>query len=401
MYRYSKKNTKEKKHCKDIMGEFMLLGIILTVLSPYTSVIVACLVLINVLRKKYEIELNPINIGLVILFFISIISGIYNKSTYSILGSSGILLFFAISIYLQNKLTSLSKIESFIENVWKVSFVAGLIGIFEKFISLYVDMTWTSKLFFNGPYTPSVEHYRIYSTFGNPNVTGAWFASMVLISIYFFGNREGKRKLFCFLSICVFVLGLIFSGSKGATMGLEAGILIYLVLNKNFKNRIVMLTIFVMVLSLALLSPEITHPLNSRDTIWSQAFKLFLDNPITGGGMFGVYEQTQKVHAHNIWLSILSMFGAFGILTYFWFKLYMYKGLIFCYKHEPTLTALLAAIHGTMLVHGFVDFVMMTPQGGIMFFSSMSLITALSKVYSLRSTVDSKSKYISLNENYS
>lgn len=357
------------------------LGIALTIFSPYLTILPVVFSIIKIVKRELIIEINPLNSGIFLLFVIGLISGVINKSVNSIVASFVLLLLLFICIYLQNKLTDRDKINNFIEKVWGISCISGILGIFEKVASLFVDMTWTSQLYFNGPYTPSVAHYRIYSTFGNPNVAGSWFAVMILVGIYLFDKEQGRKKFLYFTSIGIFICGLIFSGSKGATMGLEAGVLIYLLLNKNYKSKIVLSVIFLMVLSLALLSPEITHPLNGRDEIWHDAFNLFLKNPILGSGIFGIYESVNEVHAHNIWLSFLSMFGIVGILIYMWIKAYLFKGLYYVYKEQPALISLLTAIQISIIVHGIVDFIIMSPQGGIMFLTCSSLIVSLSKSF--------------------
>ena len=364
------------------------LGIAMTIFSPYLAIIPGIFCLIKLIRKELTIETNPLNIGILLLFIIGFISGIINKSVNSIIASCGLLLLLSICIYLQNKLTDRDKINEFIRKVWGLSFISGILGIFEKIASYFIDMTWTSHLFFNGPYTPSIEHYRIYSTFGNPNVAGSWFAVMVLVGIYLFDNEQGKKKFLYFISIGVFICTLIFTGSKGATMGLEAGVLVYLLLSKNYKSKIILSVIFLMVLSLALLSPEITHPLNGRDEIWHESFGLFLKDPMFGSGIFGIYENTNEVHAHNIWLSFMSMLGIMGIAVYGWIKSYLYRGLYFTYKKQSDLTSLLTAIQISITIHGIVDFIIMSPQGGIMFLSCSCLIASLSRSFFQYSVID-------------
>ncbi|MFZ7134364.1 MAG: O-antigen ligase family protein [Eubacteriales bacterium] len=354
-------------------------GVAMTILSPYFIVIPAIIILYKLIKNQLAIELNPLNIALFLMFILGIFSGIINKSLYSIIASFGLLIFLLVGIYLQNRLTNSHEIENFIKVVWKVSLVSACIGILEKITSYFFDMTWVSQLFYSGPYVPSIEDYRIYSTFGNPNVTGGWFAIMVLVGIYLFEKEYGKKKKLYFISIIMFIFCLIFSGSKGATLGLEAGLIVYAILRKNIKSKMIILSLCMMVLSLALLSPEINHSLNSRDTVWEQSIQLFIKNPVFGIGIFGIIEKTKYVHAHNIWLSMLTLFGIIGFTLYLWIKIYIYRGLWILYKTHSEELPLFSSIQAVIVGHGMVDFIIMTPQGGMLFFATSIIIISMVK----------------------
>lgn len=358
------------------------IGIIMTILSPYLAIVPGILIWYKILKDKIAIELNPLNIGMFILFLLGVISGIANGSIFSIIASFGILLLFSISVYLQYNITDESEYGRFLYNIWSVSLIAVTIGIIEKIASYFVDMTWVSDLFFKGPYVPTVENYRIYSTLGNPNVAGGWFAAMVLLGIYFFNKEKSDKKFLYFISIVLFVFGLIFTGSKGATMGLELGVLVYaLLLKRDKKFKITLLVLFAMVLVLAFLSPEMNHPIGSRDTIWEQSIHMFIEKPILGYGIFGLWDLIGKTHSHNIWLSMLTIFGIGGLFTYLWIKVYMYKSLWILHKNNSEFLPLLASIQALILGHGMVDFIIMSPQGGILFIASSALIVSMTRTY--------------------
>mgnify|MGYP000924413283 FL=1 len=357
------------------------IGILATVLSPYLSVVPPLIMAFLIYKKKIPINLNPINVGLFLLFIWSIISGIANKSILSALASFLLLLYISLNIYLQDYLKNQETIDRFLHKVWTCSFMAGILGLIEKLASYFVDMTWTSDLYFKGPYKPTVENYRIYSTFGNPNIAGAWFAAMVLLAFYLYGRKKEGKKGWYLLSMGVFALALIATGSRGATVGLLLGILIYGLCNKNKVARITLIAIFVAVLAFALLSPEINHPAKSRNIIWEKSMHLFLDKPITGWGTFGIWQNIKKTHAHNIWISMLALYGIVGLTLYLWIKSYIIRLLFLLGKNDNPAFPLLASIQGMIVGHGIVDFIIMAPQGGILFFVCSTIILNLAKQY--------------------
>lgn len=368
------------------------IGILVTVISPYLSVLPPIVMAFLIHKRKIRIILNPINMGLFLLFIWSIISGLVNKSLLSTVASFALLLYLSLNIYLQDYFKNPERIEEFFRKLWTWSFLAGIVGVIEKLASYVVDMTWTSDLYFKGPYKPSVENYRIYSTFGNPNIAGAWFAAMVLLSFYLYGREKEANKKWYLLSMGVFALALIATGSRGATAGLLLGILIYALCNKNKTVRITLIIVFVAVLAFALFSPEINRPANSRNIVWEKSISLFLDKPITGWGAFGVWENIKKTHAHNIWISMLALYGTVGFALYLWVKSYIIKSLFVLGKNNNSAFPLLASVQAMIVGHGLVDFIIMAPQGGILFFVSSSIIVSIANQYETQPYLETRFK---------
>ncbi|MFZ7120811.1 MAG: O-antigen ligase family protein [Eubacteriaceae bacterium] len=357
------------------------LGIVFTVISPYLAIIPILVIVYIVYSKNMLIYINPLNVGLLLMFVWSLFSGIINKSLFSAISSFAFVLFLGLCIYVQNNFYDEDKAVKLIYKIWKYSLFCAMAGVIEKIASYYVDMTWISHFFYSGTYVPTVENYRIYSTFGNPNIAGGWFAAMVLVSLYLFEKGIYKKKYTFLLSIGIFIFSLIFTGSKGATIGLEFAIFTYAIFRKNKKSRIVLFTLFSFVLILALISPEINHSLNSRGKIWEQSIEMFMQQPISGHGIFGIFMNINKVHAHNIWISIAAMLGIVGLSIYVWMKYYLFRSIIKLYQNNCELVPLLASFQALIIGHGLVDFTIMAPQIGILFFAFTGITSSLVRKY--------------------
>ncbi|SHE97512.1 O-antigen ligase family protein [Alkalibacter saccharofermentans] len=355
----------------------MQLALIMIVMSPYLAFLPVVRMMYKVYKDEMNVSLNPLNVGAGLLFVWALFTGIINRNILSVIGAGGILAFAGMGVYFENTFNTQEKIESLLKALFKISAVAALIGMAEKGASYFVDMTWVSNYFWSPNYIPSAEHYRIYSTFGNPNVTGTWFAMMVLVSIYLFERSVGRDKKICFAGTIAFAAVLIFTGSKGATMGVLAALLVYALFSRNPKTRKVLIGVFVGVLAMAMLSPEVNHALNSRDNLWAQCLVLFTRKPVSGWGLFGIMEHIGNIHGHNIWITLITTLGLMGLALYIWIKTYLFRGLLTLYNEESSLAPLLASVQGLVIVHGLVDFTMMTPQGGVVFFASSALISAL------------------------
>ena len=377
----------------------MIVSILLTVISPYTALLPAIYMTYKVLSGKTIIHKNPWNIGLLLLFLWSLIAGILNHSLISSLLSLFILIYFCLGVYLQNHFAEEDKIDIICKYLVIFSIFAALFGIIEKIIFSFINIPiWNYLL---GLSTTSNVNHRMYSTFGNPNVTGNWFAIMILIGIYLSGNENKYNKLFYQLSVALFVLALFLTGSRGANIGLLTGLFTYFCLKKNKENKVYIILLFLIIAIVAFVPPEILnlnyllgHDINnsfsSRYKIWYGCIKMFKLKPIAGWGLAGIYNNglpyinfhSRVFHAQNLWISILTTLGIIGLSIYVYIKIYLYKGLIMLNKKNCRLVPLLAGIEGLIVGHGLVDFTIMTPQSGILFISCSALISSLIMKYS-------------------
>lgn len=393
------------------------LNIFLTVLSPYTAVLPLFCMVYAVHQKEMLMYKNPWNNGLLFLFLWSLISGLINKNSVSAAASLGILLCFYFSVYIQNYYTSESKVEKLLKQLLNFSIISAFIGIMEKLSADYYNSIPWGFLFGIPEKVASEAGYRIYSTFGNPNIAGNWFSAMVLVSFYFYEKSMGKWRAFYGMTACLFVIELYLTGSRGAAIGLILGLVIYAALRRKKEGTFFLLFLLAGVVGLMFVLPMVesyissitpaaesavvnnfnssmSHDVNSsiysRSTIWIDALNMFKMKPITGWGIFGIYYATgdlfhyymREPHAHNIWLSVATMMGVVGLWAYFYMKRYLYEQLKILYNNNCKFVPLLSSIQALVLGHGLVDFTIMTPQGGAIFFGCSAIITALAMEYS-------------------
>lgn len=399
------------------------LNIFLTVLSPYAAVLPLFYMVYVVHQKEMLMYKNPWNNGLLFLFLWSLLSGLVNQNSVSAAASLGILLYFYLSIYMQNCYTDEAKVEKLFREIQYFSIGSAFIGIIEKLTATYYNSIPWGYLFGIPEEVSSKASYRIYSTFGNPNVAGTWFSAMVLVSFYFYENSKGKKKIFYGITSCLFVIVLYLTGSRGAAIGLLLGFVIYAALRRKKKGAFFLLFLFACVIGLMFVLPQLqsyikstdstavnsavenstvinslnspmSHDMNtsiySRSTIWVDALHMFQLKPITGWGLLGIYYASgdlfhyhmREPHAHNIWLSIAATMGIVGLWAYFYMKRYLYEQLKLLYDYNCRFLPLLASIQALVIGHGLVDFTIMTPQGGAIFFGCSAIITALSMEYS-------------------
>lgn len=360
------------------------LGVFLVVLSPYTALLPVLYTAFLVYKNRYAVLQNPAvlkspwNIGLLFVVMWSAAVGFVNLDKLS-LGASFVLLgYLAMSIYFQMFCNTEAQVETLVKTVFKFSLFSAVLGLIEKAASYFYDMSWIARFFWSPTYVPDPDAHRIYSTFGNPNITGAWFAAMVLVSYYFFEKEKGRKKTLFLAAAVLFALAMAFTGSRGAVLGLVAGFIVYAFFRKDQGSLLPLGLMFALVVGLTFVIPEINHPLNSREYIWDICMDMFRQKPISGWGLLGVYAYCGEIHGHNIWFTIAATLGTVGLSAYFYLKYNLIRGLRFLHRNNCGITPLLAAIQALVIGHGLVDFIILVPQGGLLFFATSGVIFAMS-----------------------
>lgn len=367
------------------------LNLILIIFSPFTALIPALIAVLTALRKKMVFWMNPLNLIILLLFGWSLLSGLYNHSIRDMLVSFGFLLYLGVAVFLQNRYNTSGAIETLLGHVWRLSLVTAFVGLLEKLMSYFFDMTWVSNLFWSPTYIPTREAYRIYSTFGNPNVAGDWFAALFIIGLYFVRKTKGTSKIGYIMGTLLFLIAAFMTGSKGAAIGLELGILVYAFLCNSKRGKFIFILTSASLLLLALIFPEMNHATNSRSELWLESFSLAKYKPLFGWGLLGFYAQTGEIHSHNLWLAITTMLGFGGLLGMLALMVHLFRVTLLLYKAGNKLVPMLASLMTLLFGHGLVDFTMLTPQGGMLFFAVAGCMSALALEHEVYYSLDTTS----------
>lgn len=359
----------------------MIYFIIMIVFSPFTAVIPAIYAANLIFKKKLKIEKNYWNIGLFLLFIYSVFSGIVNRNLLSILSSSILFLYFSLNVFFQNYFVKLSRINVVIKYVVYLSVIAAIGGIIEKIIFIFIG----------------IPHHRVFSSFGNPNMAGAWFGNIILMIFYLKCiNKRKKDSIMYNFSITLIIVALLLTESTGAFIALVGSILIYYILKekKDIRGLIaICITVGVSSMFLFIIQNKIanTTPIgeliisfNSRYRIWIGAISMILKKPITGWGMLGMMQQGSNfvysddpslhnkiinflIHPHNLWLAFLVALGVVGLLIYLYIKFNLYKDMVSLYKQHNKMLPLIASINTMIIIQGIVDCTLYAPQLAIIF----------------------------------
>lgn len=373
---------------------YLYIGLI--TLSPYLAILPAALSGVHVLLRGGYIFKNDWNNGLMFLFFWAVFVGIINMDKISTLASIFIFCYFLLGVFLQNYCQSEKKAEKLFKIVLGFSTGSAVIGLLERFTTLHNDPTWWKRIMGIYPQVLFYDKYRISGTSGNPNVAGTWYAVMVLIAIYFFIRSTGFRKLFYAGITGLFCAVLMMTSSRGATLGLGAGILGYIYFSgrkKDIRSWILPIAIaFIAVFACPRIfqrGDTLDSSIIDRLKIWLNCLNMFKLKPFTGWGIMGiyfadgdVYQYIRTFHGHNIWITLATTLGVVGLGVFLYLQGYIFEQINLLRDNSSKLVPLLAGIQLLIMGQGLMDFTIMNPQGGIIFFGCSAIITALAAQYS-------------------
>lgn len=359
----------------------MIYFIIMIVFSPFTAIIPAVYVVNLIFKKRLKIEKNYWNIGLFLLFIYSVFSGIVNMNLLSLLSSSILFLYFSLNVFSQNYFVKISRINVVIKYVVNLSAIAAIGGVIEKIIFILIGMP----------------QHRVFSSFGNPNMAGAWFGSVILMTFYLkcINKRKKDSIKYNFLIILI-IVALLLTESTGAFIALVASVFVYYILKekRDIKGLIaICITVgissiffFIVQNKIANTTPigELVVSFNSRYHIWIGAISMILRKPITGWGILGMMQRGSNfvysddpslhnkiieflIHPHNLWLTFLVALGVVGLLIYLYIKFNLYKDMIELYKQHNKMLPLIASINTMVIIQGIVDCTLYAPQLTIIF----------------------------------
>lgn len=365
-------------------------ALIMIFLSPFTAWLVLAYALYDGLKKRPRRPLDAIDKCLLALSALSVVSGVLNGDWLSIGGAFVFIGFVYFNRWLKAHLTSKDKVEKLLERFWHLGLLTGGIGVLEKAASIFIDMSWFPKLFFNPTYYPTAESYRIMSTFGNPNIAADWFAILALLSFYFMEKGRKHYKAGAIL----FVANLMFTGSKGALVAFVVSIIFYCVLKKSKQLWHYLSGVMVFIGITLTVSFDLFDSINLRGEIWRRCLQMIHEKPIFGSGFYGIYQRMGEPHAHNIFISITTSLGVAGLIAGIALSLFCLKDGIHIVRHKVPMSRLLLSVMAVLFIHGLVDFTLLAPQTSVLFFGTMQLMRLLSeqtssekaRVYRLKKT---------------
>ncbi|WP_339060943.1 O-antigen ligase family protein [Tepidibacillus marianensis] len=285
-------------------------------------------------------------------------------------------------------------IKKVLFSVFIISIGSAVLGILEALHLINYDPAWW-KYLLGTRQLGSIDVKRISGTFNNPNLAGTWYAVMALIGFYFFKVNQGRKKWMYGIATLLYALVLFWTGSRGGIIGLVVGFATYHYFLGHKKKVISILVLFLSGTILMLNYPQwfprgntLFSTIDGRFSIWENAVYMFVIKPITGWSLMGIYTSNNYVfnmyrafHAHNIPLTIATTLGIVGLAIFIWMEWELFKDIKILFRNQNPLTPLLSGVQAIILGQGLFDFTIMSPQIGVVFVATASMIGTLAYSY--------------------
>ncbi len=173
--------------------------------------------------------------------------------------------------------------------------------------------------------------------FGNPNDMALnLVAFLPLAVILMLGRERPPVRAMLAIGVPAIVAAIIFSRSRGGTLGLVAMLVVLLFQVRRVKPRVAVAVVAVTLFTIPLLPDSFTQRMSSiihpeedltgsreaRKQLLREAYQAYLDHPVfgLGAGQFLNYnpkDREQIWHqAHNAWLQVASELGTPGLLVF-------------------------------------------------------------------------------------
>lgn len=318
-----------------------------------------------------------------ILYFcgLSFVVSLFYQNYYGAGCSLGILAILSFVLYYRQHITS--ELFEFIMNCIIVlsvfSALYGLIeyiGILNKF-----DIDQLEIIIFNRPQD------RINSVFFNANYYAMMIEFFVCITFYKILKIKDIKvnyKKFCYYLavIAINLFMLLLTACRTAWPALAAGVLIILVIDKQYKACFAIMIGVILTCVYFVFNPSkfprvdnIIAYFGTRQGIWDVAIAnikthpLFGEGPMTYWHIYKAYNGHPTEHAHSIYLDPLLCFGIIGILTILPFIIENIKRLYRLWKTQidKTLVALIISFTVMIFVHGMLDYTIFFVQTGFLY----------------------------------
>lgn len=233
---------------------------------------------------------------------------------------------------------------------------------------------------------------RLNSVMFNSN----YYASAIELIIMMIGYKmftcgRNYKKIAYYLAIGLVNAAILFlSGCRTSWPAIAVAVIVFLIINKNYKWCAFAGACCVVVLGYFALNPnkipridKFFKNLGVRGSIWSTAIKGIKAHPLFGQGPMTYMMICEKYgghitqHAHSIYLDPLLSFGIIGVGTIVPYIVSCCKSFFILFNKNRTFFALVISCVVTTLIHGFTDYSVFFVHPGLLFL----LITASFSMY--------------------
>ena len=360
-----------------------------------TALVVFSFIIKTFITGDFSLIPDPLIMPLLAFALVQIISTITSVSPF--LSAQNLivsLVSMALYFVIINTIKSKEELDKAIKIFIITAFIMSCYGIMQ-----YYTLGTTSKAWVDVELNPDLKT-RVIGTFGNPNVFAEYLehilpASIALIFVY----KKWMNKAIAAVLATVMFICLLLTSSRGAWLGFAAAMIMFTVVK---LSKYILLFLVGGILTIPLVPKVIIQRISTignikdssneyRTYIWEGTIKMIKDFWVTGVG-YGYWafkntfyeysiKGTKTWHSHNMYLEIMAEMGIFGLLTFAWFVLSLFKHSIkFILKTKDKylsyISAGLLAGFLSIMVHGVAEHILYMPKSVIMFWMFAAFISS-------------------------
>lgn len=359
---------------------FSILNIPTTALELMVGVFLLAVVIsnFNTTSLKRIKNLGTVNFWIGALFLAGIVSTIVSPEPTRALGQlkafilEPILLFYAVIVAFKTA----DDIKISLRFLFWSAGVISAFGLLQYWTHLFLPLRFWGY---------GEEMKRITSVFEYPNALALYLAPLFIffLALYVKGYNLGK-KYWPLLGLAVMAIAIILTYSRGAWLGVLAGIVILLLRQSGVSLRkwgalgVVALLVISPLLFTRFKSTFHDASSSERMALYRTGVNKILDQPLLGNGLYGFRDTLKNSdysgeilnYPHNIILNFWLETGLLGIIS---FALLIFFALR-QYRNRPTILKFAAALFLlVMIAHGMVDAPYFKNDLSILFWSILAM----------------------------
>ena len=224
---------------------------------------------------------------------------------------------------------------------------------------------------------------RLNSVFFNANYYAMMIEFIIMMIGYkIFGTKDLKKQAYYFVVALINFFLLYMTGCRTALIATAGAMLVFLIVNKNFRICLLIALACVLCGIYFIFNPEqfprierIFDNFAVRMKIWRaaitgiKAHPLFGQGPMTYMMIFEKYHGHVTQHAHSVYLDPILSFGVIGISVLVPYVIDNFKRLIKVYKKRLNIryVDLVISCITVILLHGTLDYTIFWVHTGILF----------------------------------
>lgn len=235
--------------------------------------------------------------------------------------------------------------------------------------------------------------FRSTAVFMNANYFGCVTEFVIILAIYRLYTNPCK-KWFYISVILINIINIFLCDTMSVWLSLVVGILIFLILKKQYKIILIFLGMFLCSLLLLFIFPEILPRLSSfqrtfeiRVKIWTIGINAIKEHPLFGQGMltykmlYPILNSYKTLHTHSLYLDPIVCFGFVGVSIFLAYCIKWFKVIITTFKTyiNNNVNILLISLTVVILIHGITDYTIYWIQTGMFAFLIYSSVGFLKK----------------------